>query len=147
MNEQQVFSELQSDDQFDDSIFDQHQSDLRSEVLQAFDQPDHGTVLAKPQVGSIERRQRTRRSLGYAAIVAVCLIGPIAWFYHGNSSLNRPVVERPSVPSTTADSQLLASLVEVNAFRDEVSREALFVAIAMCEQEHDGRTFVDSVPP
>jgi len=147
LNEQQVFDELLGDDRFDDSVCDQHQSDLRSQVLQAFDQPDRKTLrpLVESQMPTGRKRQRASRSLRGVAIMATCLFGLVAiWFSRGNDPPERPIVQHSTVPDVTDDSQLVASLAEVNAFRDEVTREEYFLAIAMCELDHEGRVLSDS---
>ena len=150
MNERQAFEELLGDDRFDDSVCDQHQSDLRFKVLQAFDQPDREATIAELHVRSSGERRRASwsQSLGYASILAVCLIGLVAlWIYGGNESADTQIVDHAPVPDVTEDSRLLASLAEVNAFRDEVSREAFFDAIAICQLDHEGRTSFDSNQP
>ncbi len=150
MNERQAFDELLGDDRFDDSVCDQHQSDLRFKVLQAFDQPDREATIAELHVRSSGERRRASwsQSLGYASILAVCLIGLVAlWIYGGNESADPPIVDHAPVPDVTEDSRLLASIAEVNAFRDEVSREAFFDAIAICQLDHEGRTSFDSIQP
>jgi hypothetical protein len=150
MNERQTFDELFGADHFEDSVSDQHQSELRSKVLQAFDQSNSERTIVELRVPSTSGRQHAsgNRSLGYVAILAVCLIGLVAiWLYQGSGSDSRRIVDNPRIPGVPENSQLLASLAAVNAFRDEVPREALFGAIAMCEQDHDGRMFFDSTQP
>ena len=150
MNERQAFDELLADDRFDDSVSEQHQSDLRSQVLQAFDQCNRDVAVVDLRTPSANERQRASRtrSRGLMMILAVGLIGLVAvWFYRGDRSDGRSVVQRPPADDVTVDSQLLASLVEVNAFRDEVSRQALFDAIAMCELDHEGRMLLDASQP
>ncbi|MBC8352874.1 MAG: hypothetical protein H8E66_12840 [Planctomycetes bacterium] len=144
MDERQAFDELLAGDRFDDSICDQHQSDLRSKALQAFD--DTSTVELRVASTNERRRARLKRSLGYEMTAVVCLIGLVAgWFYYDRIREERPIVVNPPVPDVTIteDVQLLASLTEVNTFRDEVSAEALFSAIAMCELDHEGRVLFD----
>lgn len=150
MDERQAFDELLGDDRFDDSVCDQHQSDLRFKVLQAFDQPDREATIAELHVRSSGERRLASwsQSLGYASILAVCLIGLVAlWIYGENESAGPPVVDHAPVPDVTEDSRLLASLAEVNAFRDKVPREAFFDAIAICQLDHEGRTSFDSIQP
>lgn len=149
-NERQAFDELVGDDRFDDSLSDQHQSELRSEMLQAFDRPSSEIAVVQQHVPSVGARQlaRRKRSLGFTAIVAVCLIGLVAvWTYRGDRSSDGGVVQQPDSTDVTEDPQLLESLAEVNAFRDEVSREALFDAIAMCELDHEGRMLFGEAQP
>ena len=150
MNERQAFDELLGDDRFDDSVCDQHQSDLRFKVLQAFDQPDREATIAELHVRSSGERRRASwsQSLGYASILAVSLIGLVAlWIYAGNESADPPIVDHAPIPDVAEDSRLLASLAEVNAFRDEVPREAFFDAIAICQLDHEGRSSFDSIQP
>jgi len=147
MNERQAFEELLGDGHFDDSVSDQHQSDLRSRVLQAFDQTSCEMAVVELCTPSAGQRQCAswNRSFGYAVILAVGLIGLVAvWFYRGDRSAELPMVQQPTAADVTEDSQLLASLAKVNAFRDEVSREAMFDAIAMCELDHEGRMLFDA---
>ncbi len=149
-NELQAFTELLGDNHFDDSVCDEHQSDLRSKVLQAFDQADRELAIAELPVRSANQRQwaRRRRSLGYGAILAVCLIGLVAfWFYRGNEPANIPIANPAPAPEVTEDSQLLESLAAVNAFRDVVSPEAFFGALAMCQQDYEGRMSDESIQP
>ena len=141
------FNELVGDDRFDDSVCEEHQSKLRSEALQAFDGSKREAMLVESQhaSGSVERRNASSGLiLSYSAIAVVCLIGFMAFcFYGSNGPAERSRAEHLPVPDVKVDSQLLASLAEVNAYRDEVTREALFNAIAMCQQDQEGRMLSD----
>ena len=70
MSEEQAFKELMAEDQFDDSIDARHQRDLRSQVLQTFDQRDHGAIESSPRVVRAEQPPRTTRGrkFSYAEI-------------------------------------------------------------------------------
>lgn len=147
MNERQAFDDLLGKDRFDDSVNEQHQSSLRSDVLQAFGQShtDASPVELAEDPTSKQKSRRASRVVGLAVMLAVCLFGLVAaWIYSGDSPDERNIVEEPSVAE---DSHLVASLDEVNLFREEVSPEALFFAIAMCEVDHEGRTRSDSLQP
>lgn len=149
-NERQAFDELVADDRFDDSLSDQHQSELRSEMLQAFDRPSSEIAVVQLHSPSVGARQlaRRKRSLGFGVVVAVCLIGLIAvWTYRRDRSYDGGVVQQPDSTDVTEDPQRLESLAKVNAFRGEVSREALFDAIAMCELDYEGRMLFGASQP
>jgi len=141
------FNELAGDDRFDDSVCEEHQSELRSKVLQAFDQSNRETTLVESQHVSPGVEQRNASSnliLSYSAIAVVCLIGFGAFcFYRWNEPGEPSRAEHRPVSDVTIDSRLATSLAEVNAYRDEVSREALFNAIAMCQRDHEGRMLSD----
>jgi len=140
INEQRAFDQLLGDDGFDDSVCDEHQSDLRSELLRVFDQLDRDVTVAELSVRPTRQRQQSSwsRSLGYATVLAVCLIGfVVVWFYAGSQP--HTIVEHAPVADSTDDARLLASLAAVNAFKDEVPLEDFFGALAMCQQDHEGR--------
>ena len=150
MNEQYVFDELLRNDRFDDSVGDQHRNDLRSEVLQSFGQPGHeaSPVELRTSTTCEHQNDRWNRAVGYAVILAVCLIGFVAaWIYGGGGSDDRGIVVEPTIPEVTDESRLLASLAAVNSFRDEVSPEALFGAFAMCELDQEARDQLDAFQP
>ena len=150
MHERQAFNELFGDDRFDDSVGDRHRSELRSKMLQAFDQFNREATSVEPHVHPTGSRRHAswNRSPGYAAVLAVCLIGLVTvGLDHWIGPDDRSIVKPQPVPGVTDDAQLFASLAEVNAFRDEDSREALFYAIAICQRGHEGRMLVDSVQP
>ena len=141
------FNELAGDDRFDDSVREGHQSELRSKVLQAFDRSKREATLVESRHVSpgVKRRSAgSDRIPSYSAIVAVCLIGFVALCFHRwNEPAERPRAEHRPVSGATVDSRLVMSLVEVNAYRDEVPREALFNAIALCQRDHEGRMLSD----
>jgi hypothetical protein len=146
MNEEQAFKELMAEDQFDDSIDARHQRDLRSQVLQTFDQCDHGAIESPPRVVRAEQPPRTTRGrkFSYAVAIAVTLIGVISVaVYRMSDSSDQTIVEHRTTP-VIEDSEFVASLAMVNAVRNEDSREALFYAIAICQNDLEGRTLFAS---
>ncbi len=149
-SEQQAFAEILGDNRFDDSVCDEHRSDLRSKVLQAFDQANGEVATAELSARSDHQRQwaSRRRSFGYATILAVCLIGLVAaWFYRGDESAHIPIAKPAPALDVNDESRLIESLAAVNVFRDEVSPEAFFSALAMCQQDHEGRMSDESLQP
>jgi hypothetical protein len=147
LNERQFFDDLLGDDHFDDSVGDRHQSELRAKVLQAFTHPIPQAGVAELRVASVGEGQTANRnrSLGYAMILAGVLVGFVAiWFFQGSDSGGRWLVGHPPTPDISADSQLLAALAQVNAYRDQVSPEELFHAMYICQLAHVGRTTFDS---
>lgn len=150
MDEEQAFDELLRNDGFDDSVGEQHQSDLRFQMLEAFgsSSPKESSVVLAGS-GDCERENaRWNRTVGFAVILAICLIGVVAaWIYNAEAPYSGNVAGEQPVSEATDHALLLASLNEVNEFRDEVSREALFSAIAMCELDHEGRKRFGSLQP
>ena len=139
------FDDLIRDDCFDDSVCEEHQSELRSRVLEAFDRSDREATLAGAQHVLPNVRPRPSRAglvWSFSAMVALCLIGFAAFhFYHGNEMSGPSHQGHRPVSIATIDPLLLESLAEVNAYGDEVPREALFNALAMCQQDYEGRTW------
>ena len=148
-HQRRAFDEILTGDPFDDSVCDDHQSQLRSKVLQAFDRSNSQPAMVQPESsGGTRRHVNWNRILGYVAVIAVCLIGIITLILNrGSDSTQRSVVNHRPVPSQSIDSQLVASLEEVDAYRDVVSREALWNAIAMCQGDFEGRMAFDSNQP
>lgn len=150
-NEKQPLEKLISEDPFDDSVRPDHQHQLRSKTLEAFDQSKREAALVQPQSLSQHgaRRQMNWNLVGgYVAIIAACLVGIVAVsLYRGKVPTNDSIVINPPAPDVTLDPQLLASLAALDSYRDEVSPEAFFGAIAMCETDHEGRMMFDSNRP
>jgi hypothetical protein len=142
-NEKQTFEALISEDPFDDSVCGDHQNQLRSEALEVFDQSKQEATLVQPQ--SLSQHGTGRHldwnlAYGYFAIIAACLIGIVALsFYRGKASTDDAIVNNQQAPSVTVDPSLIASLAALDSYRDEVSSEEFFGAIAMCQTDHEGR--------
>ncbi len=137
MNDQQAFNELLGDDRFDDSVNEQHQTDLRSKMLQAFDTPDADSAVVELHREDDDRsRGRRSRKFGWAVALVACVTGVIAASFY--SSIFSDRVEGPIVDANV-DPEFVASLNEVIVYRDDVPPDELFYAIAMCELEHEGR--------
>jgi len=148
-NEKRAFEELISEDQFDDSVCGDHQFHLRSKALAAFDQSKRNAASVQP-LAQVEKPHRLNWNLvlGYSAIIAACLIGIVALsFSREKPSPDDLIVNNQQIPSVTIDPQLVASLAALDSYRDEVSPEAYFGAIAMCQTDHDGRMLFSSSRP
>jgi hypothetical protein len=141
------FDDLIADDCFDDSVCEEHQSELRSEVLQAFDRSNREATLVELQhvLPNVKPRPASAGlALNYSAMAAVCLIGFATFFFYRWREPAEPSLPGDrSVSVATIDPLLLESLADVSAYGDEVPREALFNALAMCQQQYEGRTWSD----
>lgn len=150
-HEKQTFEELIREDQFDDSIRDRHQAQLRAKALEVFGQVKQETPLVQPQSLSqnVPRRRVDRKLVFcYFATIAACLIGIVALtLSRGKESVVDSIVNKQQAPNITVDPQLIASLAALDSYRDDVSPEAFFSAIAMCEIDHEGRVLFDSNRP
>lgn len=141
------FDDLLGDDCFDDSVGEEHQSELRSKVLEAFDCSNRETTLVESQhvLPDVKPRPASAGLVwSCSAMAAVCLIGFATFhFYRWNERAEPSHPGHRPVSVATIDPLLLESLAEVDAYSDEVPREALFNALAMCQQDYEGRTWSD----
>lgn len=149
-NEQSAFEEFLGDACLDDSIDDAHQARLRSQVMQVFDEAHGDATRVVSHVPSFENKSKSdpRRTQTIAVVVAACAIAFVAVGLLGWSvSVNTSVTDRDAVASVEADPQLLASLSGLDAFRDEMSSDEYFDAIALCQQDYEARVMLDTMQP
>ena len=136
-SEQELFDELRIRSRFDDSVNEQHRSDLRAKVLQAFDRSNCDAKIAVPVVAGTRNASQV---FGVVTAVAACILGTVSLQLTGDrDSVNRPVAEiRPGF-SEAVDPVFVASLAEVDALQEELPAESYFEALAICQQEHEFR--------
>ena len=144
--EQRDLGELLGVDSLDDSLNDDHQSRLRSQVLEIFDHAQNKTSQREARITPPPQKSMTwtRQSLACIAALAVCAMAVISIrLLDGNASLGTSVVHEQPVDDI-GEQQLLASLSTLDAFRDDVSRDEYFAAIAICQQDHEVRAMSDT---
>jgi len=136
-NEQTRFNELICDSRFDDTVREDQQNALRVKVIQAFDESQRDMTSVE-QAAIAE--WNAKRVMSIAAAVTVCLLGIATfWFSGSGDSSNSTLTEHRLDTRAIVDAMLVASLAEVDAFRDEASSGAFFRALALCQQGHEAR--------
>ncbi len=136
-NEQTHFDELICDSRFDDTVHEDQQNALRVKVIQTFDESRRDMTSVEPAVLA---EWNAKRVMSIAAAVAVCLLGiAIYWFSGSGDSSNSTLTEHRVDTRAIIDAMLVASLAEVDAFRDEDSSGAFFRALALSQQGHEAR--------
>ena len=134
-SEQELFDELLGRIQLDDSVNEQHQSDLRARVLQAFDRSHFDARDAVPVVA---KNRNAAQVFGVVAATAACIFVIVSiQLTKDRCSVSRPVAEIRSSSNETIDPVFIATLAEVDALREELPSELFFEALEICQQKHE----------
>ena len=145
-NEQELFAELLSNSSLDDDIPVEHQAELRRQMLDAFDRSQVQEEECVPVViqSNTTFQWNVKNTILLVASLSACLVCVAAfWSTRRNDISNHTTIEAQANASTNVDPLLIASIIEVNAWKDEVSEEALFEALAQCEQQFEAREFAN----
>ena len=140
--DREYFAKLLSDSELDDSISEEHQEKLRSEVLNAFDRSDasHGASDLVVQQPATTIHWNNRKTLLAIASIAACLICIVALWSAAMKGFDRSVVAKSGpVSDENIDPLLLATVAEVDALKDTVPADAFFSALAQCELQRETR--------
>lgn len=135
-NEQELFAELLRNSELDDSVCEEHRAELRNQVLDAFDRSDAPDESFDPvvQQSVITNHWNVRNTLLAIASIAACLIFAATFWSANWSGIDRSVVVEPEPASSeNIDRLLLATITEVDAWKDSVPADAFFDALAQCE--------------
>ena len=141
-HEQEFFANLLSDSELDDSVCEEYQAKLRSQVLDTFDRSCDPHRLSGPAVEKsvTTLHWNSRNSLLAIASIAACLICVAAFWSADLDILNRTVVVQPQpVSMEDIDPLLLAAIADVDAWQGTVPADAFFNALAQCEIQLETR--------
>ncbi len=138
-SEQELFDELPGRYQFDDSVHEKHQRDLRLQLLQAFDSSQFDSTVV---VAAVTRTRNAARVIGVVAAVAACMLGAISLLLTSDSNSVSHLVPRvPPDFKEPVDHSFVASLAEVDALREGHSTELFFDALSICQHKFEARKF------
>lgn len=136
-SEQELFDELPGRYQFDDSVHEKHQHDLRVQFLQAFDSSQFDSAVV---VVAVTRTRNAARVIAVVAAVAACILGAASLLLTSDSnSLRHLVTKIPPDFKEPVDHRFVASLAEVDALRKGHATELYFDALSICQHEHEAR--------
>ena len=145
-NEQELFAELMSNSDLNDDIPVKHQAELRRQLLDAFDRsPVQAEEFNPVAIQSNTTFQwNVKNSILLVASLSACLVCVAAvWSTRRNDASNQTTINAQANASTNVDPLLIASIVEINAWKDVVSEDAMFEALAQCEQQIEAREFAN----
>jgi len=138
------FDSLITGSNSDDTVCDKHRRQLRDQALRAFDSAQGQSNVVQPitPVSAFGNRNLVR-TIGVIAVIAVCLVVMAAHRFSGHGDSVVVETELPTELTTTEvaaiDSTLISSIAAATAFRDSVSVEAIYDALAMCQQADEAR--------
>lgn len=135
--EQKSFDELQSASQFDDSLCETHQDELRQPFMEMFDRSQRPATVAVPIA---KANRNASQMIGVVASVAACLLGFVSLFFAArDDSSNGAATEVLTSSGATIDPEVIAALDEVQALRERFPPELFFNALAICQVELEAR--------
>jgi len=136
-SEQVLFDELPGRYQFDDSVHEKHQRDLRLQFLQAFDSSQFDSKVV---VASVAKTRNAAQVIGVVAALTACILGVVSLLLmRDRHSFSHLVTEIPPDSNEPVDHSFIASLAEVDALREERPAELFFDALSICQHEHEAR--------
>ena len=136
-SEQELFDELSGRYQFDDSVHEKHQSDLRVQFLQAF---DSSQFESKVVVAAVTRTRTAAQVIGVVAALTACILGGVSLLLmEDRHSFSHQVTEIPPDSSGPVDHSFIASLAEVDALQGNPPIDLFFDALSICQHEHEAK--------
>ncbi len=128
-----AFQPATSPEEWDESS---HQSDLRCKMLDAFDRSQRATVHSIAP--NTQHGSRNGLWLGRLAGLAACVVAIASYsVMRLDRGTGDSMADRDALASNQVDGEYLAAVTTVNEFREEMSEDAFFFALAMCEQQHE----------
>lgn len=115
-------------------VENRHQSDLRCEMLDAFDQSQR--VSERSVAPNTQHGSRNGLWLGGLAGLAACVVAIASYsVVRLNRGTGDSMADRYALASDQVDAEYLAAVTTVHEYREEVSEDVFFFALAMCEQQ------------
>jgi hypothetical protein len=142
-NAEDTIRQLLADAPFDDSYRREHRDEVRERALLAFDEAAADRIPTTLGVEDVSPRRSTRRRvarLGLAAAIAASLVGVLAAWYGGADRSTTAQGEAIA----QADRRFIASLQQLNDFKDDQLAAAFDVGIDACLSEHYYQTALAS---
>jgi|GEM_PF-2008247 len=139
--ERKLFDEFLKESRFDDAVCEKHRSELRVQVLNAFDrsQRDAKVHASKEVVPVVAGNRSASQVIGVVASIAACLLGVVTLIPVRDGDSSHCSVTEVRLENATTDPVFDAALAEVQALQVSVPPELFFYALAICQKEHEAR--------
>lgn len=137
------FDSLIADSNFDDTVSEQHQRQLRDRALRAFDRVQGPGNVSQPLTPkSAVGDKNLVRNICAIVVIALCLVVMVVQPFTGSGEpkvVDTELTTELTTEEAAIDSTLISSIAAASAFCDSEPVEAIYDALATCQQADEAR--------